>query len=323
MVYDESDEASSNQSDHDSFGGSSLRLPNSDGNLSSFEWRPSHLGQATYYSSLSPEVALFVFFEIQRARDEGFLLSQDIHACYLLCPPQIEFPIPWERFLQIFNASSEVHRNTAEFIVGGSASIFREIRTFERFVRAKAQQNTSWLKKTTEETKKRSNRLFWAWILSELIQENDTSVVATKYNLDRGHVENLKTQASTFGFLVSIFVNRLGWISFADSLQIVAKRIDFGAKEDVLHLSEIKGIKVQRARSLIKSGFKTIEEIVQSPSSETILSSLEQSKAESPFGIDRSMQLTNIEAIRCNAKELLREKAAELFEQGKALSSLF
>jgi hypothetical protein len=102
-------------------------------------WSLTPLGEATYRSSLSPEDALFVYRDLQRARDEGLILNGDLHVCYLLCPLKIDFSIQWERFVHILNTSPHSLRNLAELIVGGPISIFKELQTFERYVRAKAQ----------------------------------------------------------------------------------------------------------------------------------------------------------------------------------------
>ena len=51
--------------------------------------------------------------------------------------------------------------------------------------------NTSWLKQTSDETKRMAFRLYWAWILVEFIGETDPGSLAAKYSLDRGNVEVL------------------------------------------------------------------------------------------------------------------------------------
>lgn len=107
------------------------------------------------------------------------------------------------------------------------------------------------------------------------------------------------------------------------------QRLNFGVKEEIIPLTEIKGVKRFRARALYNAGLRTVravaaatpEELLQAtshlgPFSERFINHLGINLLKNLFHKKQNSAARNI--IR-NAKELLEQKAKELREKAEEL----
>jgi hypothetical protein len=70
--------------------------------------QPTPLGSAAHHSSFSPEEAIIVHGEIERAMRKGIILFDDLHLVYLLTPifniPQVN---DWQNYFRIYTSLPE------------------------------------------------------------------------------------------------------------------------------------------------------------------------------------------------------------------------
>lgn len=90
------------------------------------------------------------------------------------------------------------------------------------------------------------------------------------------------------------------------------QRLNFGVKEEIIPLTEIKGVKRFRARALYNAGLRTVRAIASSSPAELL-------QATAHLGPFSESAARNI--IR-NAKELLEQKAKELRETAEEILQL-
>lgn len=78
-------------------------------------YRPTKLGIATVSSSLSPEEALIVFEELQRAL-KGFVLEDELHIVYQVTPTFLYIQPNWSVYLRLYNNLTAIKRKIADSV---------------------------------------------------------------------------------------------------------------------------------------------------------------------------------------------------------------
>eukprot|EP01105_Mastigella_eilhardi_P027708 TRINITY_DN86_c0_g4_i2.p1 TRINITY_DN86_c0_g4~~TRINITY_DN86_c0_g4_i2.p1 ORF type:complete len:123 (+),score=36.61 TRINITY_DN86_c0_g4_i2:335-703(+) len=99
------------------------------------------------------------------------------------------------------------------------------------------------------------------------------------------------------------FCEELGWTSdLAPCFAAFVKRLDAGAKPEVLELTEIHGVGVVRARALYEAGYQSVRAV-------SVAKPEDLSKLQLGRGRNAGMWASKI--VRC-AKELLEKRARQL-----------
>lgn len=243
-------------------------------------FHPTQLGTACLASALSPDEALIVLSELQRAR-KSFVLENELHLVYQVTPVflQKQWPCPnWYTFLSLWDKLSPDLLRVAD-LVGVKESFLA------RAVNGKVPERTP----EQRAASRVHRRFFTALALHDLIQEVPLHVVAGRYGVSRGLLQSLQASAATFAGMVTVFCQRLSWHNMELLLSQFQSRLCFGIERELCELVTISLLNGQRARSLYNAGYRTLSSIAVASSSEieTILKKLMPFKSTRDEDMDR------------------------------------
>ena len=278
----------------------------------------THLGIATFQSSLPPRDAYRVARDLQDAR-KHFILASDLHLLYQVTPVTGNPPLSqstWESYPEHMDQLSESDKKVAE-LIGIREQVYRKIaRHPPRFGAVETDEIL------------RYKRFFASMMLSWLVQEKPVDWVAQRFGVPRGSLQNLMSAAATFANLVSNFCQQLKWWDLEVLTGSFAKRLNHGCQIDVLPLCEIPGVKGVRARFLYKAGLRTVAAVAME-SVENIMKAItadqafQLNRASDPSQKRTAMQVkvdrAAAEKIQRGAKEIIRQKAEELTKESSDL----
>jgi replicative superfamily II helicase len=100
-------------------------------------------------------------------------------------------------------------------------------------------------------------RFYAALQLRDLCNEMPIHVVAHKYDVPRGSIQNLAQACHGFAAGMIKFCQRMDWGALAAVLDHFSVRLKAGARADLLALTKIFFIKSRTARVFWENGFKT------------------------------------------------------------------
>lgn len=208
------------------------------------------LGQAIVASGISPSDGLFIFNELQRCREKLCLLN-DLHLVYQTTPTYIASQIPnidWKVYLNIYIKMNDAEKKVADLINIQETFIFSQIMGFD----------------SSEKNKLMTiHRRFYASLaLFDLIKEIPVNKVQAKFNLNKGLLQALQQQASSFAGMLTTFCNRLGWSSLELLIEQFQPRISFGVQRELIDLVRIPCINSSIARQLYSKGFDTVVSLI-------------------------------------------------------------
>jgi POLQ-like helicase len=204
-------------------------------------------GEATYKSSFSVKDAKFVSDEFNKAQKNGIILINELHLCYLIIPLDGLSPIKWDILHKKIMKMDEINEKVLENIKLDYKLV--EYRSINR-----GRSYSTIITESEERNVLISQRLYHALILFDIINEKSISEVSSIYDISKGDVQKFLLGCSYFSSMMVNFCKKMEW-SFLQSILIqFVKRLDFGAKDDILELCEIKYIKAKTARILFNSG---------------------------------------------------------------------
>ncbi|XP_038044107.1 DNA polymerase theta-like [Patiria miniata] len=209
--------------------------------------RPTQLGSATLASALSPDEALVVFSELQRAR-KNFVLENDLHLLYQVTPIYDQgFQPDWYQFMCTWENLPSDQRRVAE-LVGVE----------ERFLIRAAQGALSTHNARLQHALAVHKRFYTTLILNDLVKEMPVVAAARKYGCARGQLQSLQQSAATFAGMVTAFCSKLGWTNMELLLAQYQSRLTFGVQRELCDLVRISLLNAFRARLLYNSGFASV-----------------------------------------------------------------
>ena len=211
------------------------------------------LGQAVVASSLTPDDGLFVHAEFQRAM-QAFVMDGEMHIFYMFTPVHSTGlgDINWQIFRREVDSLDESGLRVLQFCGVNPA-----------FVNRMANSG----KQLPEETQKekgtaRIYRRFYAALqLRDLCNEVPIHMVARKYDMPRGSVQNLAQTCEGFAAGMIKFCERMGWGMLRSVLEHMCDRLKAGAKADLLELAQIPFVKSRTARVFWETGLKSIRAV--------------------------------------------------------------
>lgn len=107
-------------------------------------------------------------------------------------------------------------------------------------------------------------RFYAALAFEELVNEKSLNEVAHKYSMDRGLLQTLQQQASTFAATVTAFCHALNWTLLAKVISEFKERLFFGVHHDLVDLMKIPNLNGHRARSLFNEGIQNLTDLANS-----------------------------------------------------------
>ncbi|CAD6445724.1 8e2f2837-c574-4635-9aec-9dd9add3c1ca [Sclerotinia trifoliorum] len=265
----------------------------------SFSYEATRLGQAVVASSLAPEDGLFVYKELQKSL-EAFVLDGEMHALYTFTPVQVmQGNINWQIFRKEVDMLDESNLRVLGFV------------GLKPLLINKMAHGGSMKESTPEEIQiaRVYKRFYTALQLRDLCNEMPVHVVARKYDLPRGTIQNLAQTCHGFAAGMIKFCEKMDWGALAAVLDHFSDRLKAGAKSDLLALAEITFIKSRTARIFWDNSYKTVGAIAGADSKELIPILL--------LAQPRKLRLASDDEEKYHAK--LHAKAAKIVESANRI----
>ncbi|KAF5582192.1 DNA polymerase theta subunit [Fusarium pseudoanthophilum] len=197
----------------------------------------TQLGKAIVASAIDPDDGVFVHSELSRAL-QAFVMDGEMHVLYTFTPVQ-EFGVM---------VNWQVFRNEMEGLDESGLRVLRLLGIKPTTILKLAQGAT--LRETTPEEKQvaRVHRRFYlALQLRDLCNEIPIHIVARKYDVPRGMVQNLSQTCQGFAAGMIKFCEQMSWGVMAAALEHFSDRLVAGARADLLALAKIPFIKSRTA----------------------------------------------------------------------------
>ncbi|KAG9256971.1 uncharacterized protein F5Z01DRAFT_696291 [Emericellopsis atlantica] len=220
----------------------------------------TQLGRAIVASAIDPDDGVFIYKELSRAL-AAFVMDGDMHILYTFTPVQDSgVPVNWQIFRNEMEGLDESGMRVLNFL-GIKPTVV--VRLAQGAV----------LKETTKEERELARvyrRFYLALQLRDLCNEMPIHIVARKYDMPRGSVQNLSQTCQGFAAGMIRFCDAMGWGVFAAALDHFSDRLMAGARTDLLELAKIPFIKSRTARVFWESGFKSIASIANADPKELL-----------------------------------------------------
>ncbi|XP_012263144.2 helicase POLQ-like [Athalia rosae] len=158
-------------------------------------------------------------------------------------------------------------------------------------------------------------RFYLTLMLNELWNQQSIHFVSTKYQVNRGIVQNLMSASASFASCVERFCEELDefW-AFRDLLHSFGKRLSHCCAAELEPLMELPAVKIGRARQLFNAGYKTLQMTALAEPME-MCEKIENMPMRIAIQIIAAAKLLLLEKV-----ENLRDEAADVLE-GIDLSS--
>ncbi|KAJ8059357.1 hypothetical protein OCU04_012312 [Sclerotinia nivalis] len=226
----------------------------------SSSYEATRLGQAVVASSLAPEDGLFVHKELRKSL-EAFVLDGEMHVLYTFTPVQA----------MQGNTNRQIFRKEVDMLDENNLRVLGFVGLKPLLINKMA-HGGSMKESTPEEIEiaRVYKRFYTALQLRDLCNEMPVHVVARKYDLPRGTIQNLAQTCHGFAAGMIKFCEKMDWGALAAVLDHFSDRLKAGAKSDLLALAEITFIKSRTARIFWDNGYKTVGAITGADSKELI-----------------------------------------------------
>ncbi|KAM0400176.1 hypothetical protein ACHAPZ_006337 [Fusarium culmorum] len=220
----------------------------------------TQLGKAIVASAIDPDDGVFVHDELSRAL-QAFVMDGEMHVLYTFTPVQESgVMVNWQIF-----------RNEMERLDESGLRVLRLLGIKPTTILKLAQGAT--LREITQEEKQiaRVHRRFYlALQLRDLCNEVPIHIVARKYDVPRGMVQNLSQTCQGFAAGMIKFCEQMSWGVMAAALDHFSDRLVAGARADLLALAKIPFIKSRTARVFWENGFRTVATIANADPTELL-----------------------------------------------------
>nr|CTP81931.1 Bm6150 [Brugia malayi] len=206
----------------------------------------TQLGQAVFTSSLSPDIALQVYDDLEKAT-RSLALDNELHLLYLVTP--LHSDSIWMNYIDW-----NVYYNIWSKLPTKLQRVGKMIGILDSFILGKIQGR---------QASKISNmqvhlRFLSALALYDLIREYSLGDVARRFRINRGALQTLQQQSATYAYMVVSFCEKLGWTYLRSVLDGFSERLTFGVRKDLTELVQIEGIDGIRARAFHNANITTI-----------------------------------------------------------------
>ncbi|NXD85521.1 HELQ Helicase, partial [Halcyon senegalensis] len=251
------------------------------------------LGKATYKGSIDLAYCNLLYRELKKGL-EGLVLESNLHLLYLTTPYDMTSNCTpdWMIYLRQFNQLSAAEQKVVD-ILGVP----------ESFITKKASGQA--IRKNVDSAV--VNRLYLSFVLYTLLKETNIWSVSEKFNMSRGHVQNLLNSAASFASCVLHFCEELEefWV-YKALLAELTKQLTYCVKTELIPLMEVAGVLEARAKQLYNAGYKTLAHLANA-NPETLVKVIER------------LSRRQAKQIVASAKMLLSEKAEALQEEVEEL----
>lgn len=237
------------------------------------------IGNAISASNLTIEEGLKLN-DILEKMMKSLCLIDDLHLLFLCSPQQTGVYVP--SFKEpIWESIFEKHSHVIYLITDKTIDELRRIIVFS--FNGRLQMDS--------ENLSIFERIYTACVLECLIDEMSLSEIEKKYNIERGTIQSLQTNASSYTGQVTRFVESMEFLPLAAALQQFIKRLSFGVRNDLVELMRLPSMRREIARKLFDKGIKepkdlvmlSVDEIYGKICSEKVDENVDSSSAASSF----------------------------------------
>ncbi|KAI6331128.1 hypothetical protein MCOR29_001669 [Pyricularia oryzae] len=274
-------------------------------------YEATQLGKAIVAGALDPEDGTFIHNELKKAL-QAFVMDGDLHVLYTFTPVHdFAANINWRVFWNEMEGLDESGLRVLKLLGLKPTVINRMVQGGQ-------------LRQVTDEEKELARvyrRFYMALQLRDLCNEMPVHVVARKYDVPRGTVQNLAQNCQGFAAGMIKFCEHMGWGAMASVLDHFSDRLKAGAKSDLLSLAKIMFIKSRTARVFWDNGFKSVTSVANADPEQLvpILMQAQSNKIRLNTQDDRQVKeklLIKARAITESANRLWqREMQEELMEE--------
>lgn len=219
---------------------------------------PSPLGKATMLSGIPPKDSKEVLQSLIQARSQ-LILKGGLHPLYLLTPTSNNTIEPdWDNYQKLLDILYKEYPEAEQ--VANVIGIKKEVvNNFLYLIKPTM--------KTDPEAYKLYKRFYNSIILFTLTQEWPMArVLSFVSSINRGQLQQLQKDASTFCGMITLFCYKLNWKSLAAALKDFQPRLFFGTyNTELLPLVRIGSeiVTTSRAKVLFEHGIKTPQELIR------------------------------------------------------------
>ncbi|KAF5286028.1 hypothetical protein FQA39_LY16470 [Lamprigera yunnana] len=253
----------------------------------------SKLGNAALKGNLNLREVNLLYEDLTKAKDSLVLLNC-LHLLYLVTPYNLIETIKPQKnhFHYIMMQLGTDERKTAA-VLGISESCIVQMLSNKK------------IKSVSENV---LNRFYISLMLYDLWNETSVIDVSEKYQVSRGIVQNLMTNASTFATNVVMFCEQLDefW-AFVFLLKGMSQRLAHCCSKDLLPLMELPAVKQTRARQLFNAGFKNLQSIAKTDAHILIqkIDFMTRKTANQLISAAKMLLLEKVENLREEAEDVL------------------
>ncbi|XP_070579782.1 helicase POLQ-like [Ptychodera flava] len=253
------------------------------------------LGHAAFKGSIDIDTCPSVYKELHQAAEKGLVVTNTLHLLFLVTPRDMDsnIKIDWMNYYSRFSGLSEAELATAN-VIGVPESYLVRRAAGQRIRQGDVDVNIV-------------ERFFLTLMLWYVLKRHSIWSVAHMFDVPRGFLQNLFSSAATFASSLQRFTEDLPefW-AFQHLLGQIVKELAHCATADLVPLLEIPGVKLGRARQLLKAGFKTLQQLAFT-SPETLVKNIEH--------MPRKLARQIVSAAKMELEEraeALREQAEEM-----------
>ncbi len=97
--------------------------------------------------------------------------------------------------------------------------------------------------------------------LNDLVNEVSLNEVCAKYSMNKGFLQDLQQQSSTYAGMLTLFCGRLGWNNLELLLGQFGERLEFCVQRELVDLCRLNSLNGQRARVLFNAGVESVAQL--------------------------------------------------------------
>ncbi|NXY82027.1 HELQ Helicase, partial [Alcedo cyanopectus] len=187
------------------------------------------LGKATYKGSIDLAYCNLLYRELKKGL-QGLVLESNLHLLYLTTPYDMTSSCTpdWMIYLRQFNQLSAAEQKVMDIL--GVPESFITKKASGQAIRKKVESAVV-------------NRVYLSFVLYTLLKETNIWSVSEKFNMPRGHVQNLLNSAASFASCVLHFCEELEefWV-YKALLAELTKQLTYCVKTELIPLMEVAGV---------------------------------------------------------------------------------
>ncbi|KAH0794554.1 DEAD/DEAH box helicase family protein [Histomonas meleagridis] len=204
------------------------------------------LGKAIAGSSLDIDEGISLFNTIQKVQYDLCLLDE-VHLLYLCIPTQVIGTIKPEPYnSKMWQYIIAHHKHVIQLITGMDNNQIDRIQDFPNIYGGLGRVNSK--------IDLNMDKIYLSVLLKELINERPMTELTRKFRVERGTIQSLQTQCSSFAGQISKFCELVGACLLATTLNRFRQRLNFAARTELLNLMTLPSMTKDIARRLVDLG---------------------------------------------------------------------